>query len=36
MRTEMDTLVLEDCILSKGDQPEFTDAPGWETDFVLD
>jgi carbamoyltransferase len=36
MRTEMDTLVLEDCILSKGDQPEFADAGGWQHDFVLD
>jgi len=36
MRTEMDTLVLEDCILSKRDQPEFADAANWEVDFVLD
>jgi len=36
MRTEMDTLVLEDCILSKRDQPEFADSANWEVDFVLD
>ena len=36
MRTEMDTLVLEDCVLSKREQPEFADSTGWEVDFVLD
>jgi carbamoyltransferase len=36
MRTEMDTLVLEDCILSKADQPAFADVGSWQTDFVLD
>ena len=36
MRTEMDTLVLEDCILTKREQPEFADRAGWEEDFVLD
>ena len=36
MRTDMDTLVLEDCILSKGDQPDFADTANWEVDFVLD
>jgi carbamoyltransferase len=36
MRTEMDTLVLEDCILTKAEQPEFADTTGWEVDFVLD
>jgi carbamoyltransferase len=36
MRTEMDTLVLEDCILRKREQPEFADTAGWEVDFVLD
>jgi carbamoyltransferase len=36
MRTEMDTLVLEDCILSKADQPPFADEGSWQTDFVLD
>ena len=39
MRTEMDTLVLEDCILRKADQPSFADAwsaADWQVDFVLD
>jgi carbamoyltransferase len=36
MRTEMDTLVLEDCILTKTEQPEFDDTTAWESDFVLD
>ena len=36
MRTEMDTLVLEDCILRKREQPEFADTGDWEVDFVLD
>ena len=36
MRTDMDTLMLEDCILSKRDQPDFADAANWEVDFVLD
>ena len=36
MRTEMDTLVLEDCILRKREQPEFADAGNWEVDFILD
>jgi carbamoyltransferase len=36
MRTEMDTLVLEDCILTKSAQPEFADGADWEVDFVLD
>ena len=36
MRTEMDTLVLEDCILTKRAQPEFADHADWEVDFVLD
>jgi carbamoyltransferase len=36
MRTEMDTLVLEDCVLSKREQPEFADTADWEVDFVLD
>ena len=36
MRTEMDTLVLEDCILTKREQPEFGDGSDWEADFVLD
>jgi len=36
MRTEMDTLVLEDCILRKREQPEFADTGDWEVDFILD
>ncbi len=36
MRTEMDTLVLEDCILTKCEQPDFADADDWQVDFVLD
>ena len=36
MRTEMDTLVLEDCILTKREQPEFADADDWRVDFALD
>ncbi|MEX1008293.1 MAG: carbamoyltransferase [Acidimicrobiia bacterium] len=36
MRTEMDTLVLEDCLLDKADQPAFADADDWSVDFVLD
>jgi carbamoyltransferase len=36
MRTEMDTLVLEDCILRKRDQPEFADTSNWHVDFILD
>ena len=36
MRTEMDTLVLEDCILSKCEQPDFADADDWQVDFALD
>src|SRR5436853_2545043 len=36
MRTEMDTLVLENCILRKREQPEFADTGDWEVDFILD
>jgi carbamoyltransferase len=36
MRTEMDTLVLEDCILRKAEQPAFGDRADWEAEFVLD
>ncbi len=36
MRTEMDTLVLEDCILRKREQPEFAETGDWSVDFVLD
>lgn len=36
MRTEMDVLLLEDCILYKEDQPELTDAESWRDMYVLD
>ena len=36
MRTEMDTLVLEDCILRKREQPEFAETGDWSVDFILD
>ena len=29
-------LVLEDCVLDKGAQPEFADAGDWQDDFVVD
>ena len=36
MRTEMDALVLEDCVLVKGDQPPFEDDEEWRQTFQLD
>lgn len=36
MRTEMDYLVLGDCLLSKTDQPEWQEKGDWREDFVLD
>lgn len=36
MRTEMDALVLEDCVLSKADQPPWHEAGDWRTEFALD
>jgi carbamoyltransferase len=36
MRTEMDALVLEECVLDKGQQPPFDDRVDWRTEFVLD
>jgi carbamoyltransferase len=36
MRTEMDTLVLEDCILTKSEQPAYDDAGNWQHEFALD
>ena len=36
MRTEMDALVLETCILEKKDQPEFKDKSDWRKEFSLD
>jgi carbamoyltransferase len=36
MRTEMDYLVLETCVLSKEDQPPFNDKTDWRSEFKLD
>ncbi len=36
MRTEMDALVLETCVLEKADQPEFKDTADWRKEFMLD
>jgi carbamoyltransferase len=36
MRTEMDYLVLEDCLLAKTDQPAWTEAGDWREAFELD
>ncbi|HYR75283.1 MAG TPA: carbamoyltransferase [Pyrinomonadaceae bacterium] len=36
MRTEMDFLVLEDCVLDKKDQPEFAEKTDWRSEFRLD
>ena len=36
MRTEMDTLVLEDCMLLKKDQPLIPDDQRWITEYELD
>jgi carbamoyltransferase len=36
MRTEMDALVLEECLLLKEDQPEFRDEENWRETFTLD
>ena len=36
MRTEMDILALEDCLLKKAEQPAFTDDTDWRLKFVLD
>jgi carbamoyltransferase len=36
MRTEMDALVLEDCVLEKTEQPRFADGEDWKTEFQLD
>jgi carbamoyltransferase len=36
MRTEMDVLVLEDCIVFKGQQPAFKDTGDWRTEHELD
>jgi len=36
MRTEMDALALETCVLEKKDQPEFHDKSDWRSEFSLD
>ncbi len=36
MRTEMDYLVLENCLLSKREQPLFEDSGDWRNEFELD
>ena len=36
MRTEMDYLVLETCVLDKKDQPEFAEKTDWKSEFRLD
>jgi carbamoyltransferase len=36
MRTEMDTLVLEDYVLLKNDQPEWKEQKDWKDEFELD
>jgi len=36
MRTEMDALVLETCVLEKHNQPKFVDDSDWQKEFDLD
>ena len=36
MRTEMDYLVLENCVLSKKEQPKWTKNDAWQQEFELD
>jgi carbamoyltransferase len=36
MRTEMDLLVMEDCLLWKDEQPAFKEARDWRTEYELD
>ena len=36
MRTQMDHLVLETCLLDKKEQPAFADAENWKAKFKLD
>jgi carbamoyltransferase len=36
MRTEMDFLVLETCVLAKTEQPAFAEKESWKTQFKLD
>jgi carbamoyltransferase len=36
MRTEMDALVLETCVLEKHNQPKFVDDKDWQKEFDPD
>jgi carbamoyltransferase len=36
MRTKMDVLVMEDCILYKEEQPPWKEAEEWKNDLILD
>jgi carbamoyltransferase len=36
MRTQMDVLVLENCVLLKEEQPAVADDGAWQKEFVLD
>jgi carbamoyltransferase len=36
MRTDIDLLVLEDCLLEKADQPPAEDSDAWKMEFALD
>lgn len=36
MRTDMDVLVLENCILYKEEQPDWIETDDWKTRFILD
>ena len=36
MRTEMDYLILENCLLYKGDQAKFNDNDNWQAEYGLD
>jgi carbamoyltransferase len=36
MRTEMDTLVMEDCILFKEEQPSWEEGEDWRNELELD
>ncbi|KAF5037287.1 Decarbamoylnovobiocin carbamoyltransferase [anaerobic digester metagenome] len=36
MRTEMDYLVIGDCLFNKEDQPEYADAGDWRNEYELD
>lgn len=36
MRTEMDVLVLENCVLLKEEQPQFRETSDWRSEFALD